>query len=50
MTGTMSIQQILLENILFQVKSIERVIKDRNRKKEEKKRRKKLEKEDPIPF
>jgi hypothetical protein len=33
-----------------QVKSIERIVKDRNRKKEEKKQRKKLEKEDPIPF
>ena len=33
-----------------QVKSIERIFKDRNRKKEKKKLRKKLEREDPIPF
>jgi hypothetical protein len=33
-----------------QVKSIERIVKDRNRKKEERKKRKKLEREDPIPF
>jgi hypothetical protein len=33
-----------------QVKSIERIVKDRNKKKEEKKLRKKLEREDPIPF
>ena len=33
-----------------QVKSIERIVKDRNIKKEERKQRKKLEREDPIPF
>jgi hypothetical protein len=33
-----------------QVKSIERIFKDRSIKKEEKKQRKKLEGEDPIPF
>ena len=33
-----------------QIKSIERIFRDRNIKKEEKKLRKKLEREDPIPF
>ena len=33
-----------------QVKSIERIVKDRNIKKEEKRLRKKLEREDPILF
>jgi hypothetical protein len=33
-----------------QVKSIERIFKDRNIKKEERKQRKKLERKDPIPF
>ena len=33
-----------------QVKSIERIVKDRKIKKEERKQRKKLEREDPIPF
>ncbi|MDX2502577.1 MAG: hypothetical protein QNL14_18990 [Deltaproteobacteria bacterium] len=33
-----------------QVKSIERIVKDRKIKKEERKQRKKLERKDPIPF